>query len=306
MDGSAGQAWEDIRFTARDGLKLYARRYRAPGSRRKPVLCLAGLTRNSRDFHDLAVALSRAANARAVYALDCRGRGLSDRDRDWRNYAVPVEMLDVLDFMTVAGLHGASVIGTSRGGLIAMVMAVAQPTSLGAVVLNDIGPVVELEGLMRISGYVGKIPNPASWKEAADLVAALGRNAFPAVGQAEWEEVARQWFNDSNGRPVPGYDPAIAKTVSVKDGPIPALWPQFGALARVPLLVIRGENSDILSTATVRAMQERHPNCSSLSVPGQGHAPLLRDAATIGGIDRFLAAADAGRRVAAGTSGAPA
>jgi pimeloyl-ACP methyl ester carboxylesterase len=104
---------------------------------------------------------------------------------------------------------------------------------------------------------------------------------------------------------VPGYDPAIAKTVSVKEGPLPALWPQFGALGRVPLLVIRGENSDILSAVTVRAMQERHPNCAALAVPGQGHAPLLKDAATIGGIDRFLAAADAGRRVA-GTAGAPA
>jgi pimeloyl-ACP methyl ester carboxylesterase len=306
MSGKGAQTWEDIRFTARDGLRLYARCYPAPGSRRKPVLCLAGLTRNARDFHDLSVALSRAGNARSVYALDCRGRGLSDRDRDWRNYVIPVEMLDVLDFMTVAGLHGAHVVGTSRGGLIAMVMAVAQPAALGAVVLNDIGPVVELEGLMRISGYVGRTPNPASWKEAADLVAALGRSAFPAVGQAEWEEVARQWFNDRNGRPVPGYDPAIAKTVSVKDGRIPALWPQFGALSRVPLLVIRGENSDILSAATVRAMQERHPNCAALTVPGQGHAPLLKDAATIGGIERFLAAAEAGRRVAAGPAGAPA
>ncbi|HXF54431.1 MAG TPA: alpha/beta hydrolase [Hyphomicrobiaceae bacterium] len=304
MSGTAGQVWDDLHFTARDGLKLYARRYPAPPSPRKPVLCLAGLTRNSRDFHDLAVALSRSAGGRTVYTIDCRGRGLSERDPDWRNYVVPIEMLDVLDFVTLAGLHGAAVIGTSRGGLIAMAMAVAQPTALGAVVLNDIGPVIELEGLMRIAGYVGKTPNPASWKEATELVATLGRRTFPAVSEREWEEVARQWFNEKDGRPILGYDPAIAKTVAFKGGQIPTLWPQFGALVRVPLLVVRGEHSDILSPSTVRAMQQRHPDCAVLTVAGQGHAPLLKDAASIAGIERFLAAADAGRPVAAEGFGA--
>ena len=299
MDGSAGQVWEDIRFTSRDGLGLYARRYRAPRSGRRPVLCLAGLTRNSRDFHDLAVALSRGAEARTVYALDSRGRGLSQHDKSWQNYVVPIEMLDALDFMTLAGIHGAAVVGTSRGGLIAMAMAVAQPTSLGAVVLNDIGPVIELEGLMRISGYVGRMPQPGSWTEAAELVGGLGRRSFPAIEDALWEEVARQWFNEQEGRPVPGYDPAIARSTSVKGGTIPVLWPLFGALARVPLLVIRGENSDILSAATVAAMQERHPYCAVVEVAGQGHAPLIKDTATIGAIGRFLAAADAGQGVVA-------
>jgi pimeloyl-ACP methyl ester carboxylesterase len=212
-------------------------------------------------------------------------------------------MLDALDFMTLAGIHGASVIGTSRGGLIAMAMAVAQPTSLGAVVLNDIGPVIELEGLMRISGYAGRMPQPASWKEAAELVADLNRRAFPAVGEPEWEEVARQWFSDKDGRPAPGYDLAIGRTLSLKGGSVPQLWPLFGALARVPLLVIRGENSDILSAATVAAMQERHPYCAVVEVAGQGHAPLLKDAATIGAIGQFLAAADAGRGVVAERAG---
>jgi pimeloyl-ACP methyl ester carboxylesterase len=303
MDGSAGQVWEDIHFTSRDGLRLYARRYRAPRSYRKPVLCLAGLTRNSRDFHDLAVALSRGEDARTVYTLDSRGRGLSEHDKSWQNYVVPIEMFDALDFMTLAGIHGASVIGTSRGGLIAMAMAVAQPTSLGAVVLNDIGPVIELEGLMRISGYVGRMPQPASWKEAAELVAGLGRRSFPSVGELEWEEVARQWFSDQNGRPAPGYDPAIARTLSLKGGSLPPLWHLFGALARVPLLVIRGENSDILGAATVAAMQERHPKCAVVEVAGQGHAPLLKDAATIGAIGQFLAAVDAGRGVAGERAG---
>jgi pimeloyl-ACP methyl ester carboxylesterase len=264
-----------------------------------PVLCLAGLTRNCRDFHDLALSLSSGPNARAVYALDCRGRGLSQHDRNWKNYIIPIEMLDVLDFVTLSGLHGASVVGTSRGGLIAMIIAVAQPTAIGAVVLNDVGPVIEREGLIRISGYVGRMPQPASWKEATELIASLSRNMFPAVQDAQWEEVAHQWFNEKDGRPAPGYDPAIARTLSVKDGPMPALWPQFAALGRVPLLVIRGENSDILSTATLREMQSRHPNCAALAVAGQGHAPLLKDAATIGAVGRFLAAVDAREPVAA-------
>src|SRR5690606_914696 len=120
------------------------------GSRLRPVLCLAGLTRNSRDFHDIAMALSSGENARDVYALDCRGRGRSQHDPDWRNYSIPVEVLDVQDLITLRGLEKTAIIGTSRGGLISMALAAAQPTIIGAVVLNDIGPVIERDGLTRI------------------------------------------------------------------------------------------------------------------------------------------------------------
>src|SRR5690606_9793944 len=160
------QAYRELYFTARDGLKLYGRHYPAAfsdGTERRPVLCLAGLTRNSRDFHVIAEALSQHPQApRDVYTLDTRGRGLSENDPDWRNYTVPFEMVDVLDYMTVTGIAGAAVIGTSRGGIIAMVMAAAQPRSLGPVVLNDIGPVIDQRGLQRISAYVGRIPLPSS------------------------------------------------------------------------------------------------------------------------------------------------
>jgi pimeloyl-ACP methyl ester carboxylesterase len=286
----------DIRFTARDGLKLHARRYPAqPGKRysTRPVVCLPGLTRNGLDFHVLAEALSADAfNPRDVYTLDYRGRGRSDFDTDWRNYAVPIEMLDVMDFMTMAGLHDAAIVGTSRGGLISMVMAAAQPGLIGSLVLNDIGPVVEPTGLARISAYVGRMPLPASWSEAAKLVRDLNRRAFPDISPEEWEEVARQWYNDKNGRPAIGYDPKLSNALSVLDGPMPALWPQFEALKRVPLLVVRGENSDILSAATVEEMRRRHAWFAAFTVPGQGHAPLLRDAASIGAIRQFLDAAD--------------
>ena len=298
MSTSGNPGWTDIDFSARDGLRLHARRYDAHDKRRRPVLCLAGLTRNGRDFHDLAVALCSGSDGRTVYALDSRGRGSSAWDPDWKNYAIPVEMHDVIDFTTSTGLHGATIVGTSRGGLIAMVLAAAQPATIGAVVLNDIGPVIEREGLSRIAGYVGRTPLPATWAEAATQVAGMSRSAFPGVPAELWADVAHQWFNDKDGRPAPGYDPKIGKAVSVQDGPIPALWPQFMALAGKPMLVVRGETSDILSAATMAEMQMRHPDCATLTVPGQGHAPLLKDSRTNGAIRQFLTAVDAGEQVA--------
>jgi len=153
------QNWTDIHYTSRDGLRLYARHYAGAGLLRRPVVRLPGLTRNCRDFHDLAVALARPDEAgRDVYALDYRGRGRSQSDPDWKNYSILVELNDVLDFMTMKGLDRAGIIGTSRGGLIAMLMAVLRPNAMGAVVLNDIGPVIEREGLTRIIAYVGRVP----------------------------------------------------------------------------------------------------------------------------------------------------
>lgn len=287
-------SFDDITFTARDGLRLYARRYRAATSRPagRPVVCIAGLTRNGRDFHDIATALSRGADARDVYTVDYRGRGLSDHDPDWRNYAVPIEMLDVMDFMTSQGLRDAAMLGTSRGGLIAMVLGAAQPSLIGAVVLNDIGPVIEARGLGRISAYVGRVPLPGSWQEAAKLVSDMNRKAFPAVPEDQWESFARQLFNERNGRPAPGYDPKLANALSVLDGPMPELWPQFDALKRMPVMVIRGEKSDILSEETVEAMRRRHPRFVSYLAPGEGHAPLLKDAGSIGAVRGFLAKAE--------------
>ena len=291
-------AGRSLWLSARDGLKLHARVYEAAGSRRAPVLCLAGLTRNSRDFHDLAVALSSGPAARTVYALDSRGRGLSAHDPDWKNYSIPVEMGDVIDLATVAGLHGATIVGTSRGGLIAMVLAAAMPGIIGAVVLNDIGPVIERDGLARIAGYAGRVPLPATWEAAARLVADMSKRQFPDVPEAHWGEAARAWFNEKDGRPAAGFDPAIAKSLSAAGAAIPELWPQFQALTNVPLLAIRGANSDILSEATLAAMQERHPNCAAVTVKGQGHAPLLKDTSTIAAIAAFAGAVDAGETVA--------
>lgn len=288
----AAATYEDMFYTTRDGLRLHARHYpaaREGNAQPRPVVCLAGLTRNGRDFHEFAVALSGdSPQARNVYTLDYRGRGESQWDPDWKNYSVPVEALDVIDFLTMAGLHDVALIGTSRGGFVSMALAAIQPRFIGAVVLNDIGPVIDQKGLTRISAYVGRMPLPRDWPEAAKIVADMSRKAFPAVAASEWEPVARAWFNEKNGRPAQGYDPKLSHALSVLDGPMPELWPQFEALKHVPVLTLRGEKSDILSAATVEEMRRRHPAFSDFTVPGQGHAPLLRDAASITTIRKFL------------------
>jgi pimeloyl-ACP methyl ester carboxylesterase len=287
------QNWIDIHYTSRDGLRLYARHYPVPGSLRRPAVCLAGLTRNSRDFHDIASVLARQdETGRDVFCLDYRGRGRSQADPNWKNYSILVELNDVLDFMTMKGLDRAAIVGTSRGGLITMLMGVLRPNALGAAVLNDIGPVIERQGLARIVAYVGRVPLPADWEEATQLVQEMNRRQFTAIRTEEWGDIARQVFNDDNGLPASAYDPQLAKAISVMDGPTPELWPQFAALAHVPVLVIRGENSDILSQKTVEEMHARHPRLATVAVRGQGHAPLLRDAPTVGAIADFLARTD--------------
>ncbi len=287
-------------ISARDGLRLYLRHYPAvqssDGSHQssRPVLCLAGLTRNSRDFGLIAEALSaHPTSPRDVYTLDMRGRGNSEHDADWKAYAIPNEMHDVIDVMTVLGLYNAGIIGTSRGGLITMILSAAQPGRIGAVVLNDIGPVIEQDGLARIAGYVGRIPTPKTWTEASSIVRDLTKRDFPTLSDSDLDAFARQLFNERNGRPISGYDSKLAKALSVLDGPIPVLWPQFESLKRVPLMVVRGGNSDLLSEKTVDEMQRRHPNFTRLTVPNEGHAPLLRDRASIDAVADFFQRADA-------------
>ena len=287
------QNWADIHYTSRDGLRLYARHYGVQGTWRRPVVCLAGLTRNCRDFHDLATALARPDEAgRDVYTLDYRGRGRSQYDPDWKNYSILTELNDVLDFMTMKGLNRAAVIGTSRGGLIAMLMGALRPNAMGAVVLNDIGPVIERDGLARIVAYVARVPLPADWAEATELVHEMNRRHFPAVSAEQWAEFARQVFNDENGLPAQAYDANLGKAISMMDGPTPELWPQFTALAHVPLLAIRGANSDILSERTLAEMGVRHPRMEAFTVRGQGHAPLLKDMASLRAVAEFLTSTD--------------
>jgi pimeloyl-ACP methyl ester carboxylesterase len=293
MAAVAGEGAYESRFvTASDGLKLHARLYGEPQEGRLPVLCLPGLSRNSGDFDAVARALGAE---RQVVALDYRGRGLSASDPDWRNYALPVELEDLLTVTTVLGLARAVFLGTSRGGLLTMRTTAARPTLLAGAILNDIGPVIEGAGLARIKSYLGRLPEPATWDEAVALLKSIGQSRFPALTDADWRGQAGSIWTERDGRLAAAFDPALAKTLeSVSfDGPMPTLWPQFDGLAGVPVMVIRGEHSDILSAATVGAMADRRPDLDVLTVPGQGHAPLLTDALSIGRIQAFVRRCDA-------------
>ena len=263
-------------ITMSDGVRLFIRHFEAPRSLRRPVVCLAGLTRNGRDFDELAQALSNpTGHRRSVITIDARGRGLSDYDPNWKNYNVLVEAADILDVLTAFDLHKPALIATSRGGILAMVAAVMRPAALGPVVLNDIGPVIEEQGIARIAAYAGRLPTPGSWDEAARLCRDLSRHQFPDLDDEAWMGQARKTFNDAGGRPAAGCDKAISRQIAAAGGAIPKLWPQFMALSHVPAMAIRGANSDILSVETLVEMQRRHPNLRALTVPNQGHAPLL-------------------------------
>jgi pimeloyl-ACP methyl ester carboxylesterase len=260
---------------------------------RRPLLCLAGLTRNCRDFHDLATVLADPrGHRRDVFALDCRGRGRSENAADSKTYTIEYELADVLDFMTLCSLHDAAVLGTSRGGILAMLMATQRPGAMGSVILNDMGPVIEREGLARIIAYVGRVPIPATWQEATHLVRNMNEKGFPAIPAEQWDSIARQWFNEADGRPAPGYDPVLSEALRLGNGPLPNIWPQFMALKGLPVLAIRGATSDLFSAATLQEMQRRHPQLETLTVAGEGHAPMLKDVQSIGVIYDFLMRTD--------------
>jgi pimeloyl-ACP methyl ester carboxylesterase len=256
-------------ITAEDGLKLHVRAYGARATSALPVVCLPGLARTGADFHRLASALSddakhpRARHPRYVLALDYRGRGLSDYDSNPDNYSLPVELADVLSVLTALEIGRAVMVGTSRGGLLAMLLGSARPAALAGVVLNDIGPVIEPHGLARIKGYVGQLPQPESFEEAAEVLRQLFSAQFPALSAGDWMELAQRTFRGQGGRIIPDYDPKLADALRDVDieRPPPALWQQFDALADVPMLIIRGANSDLLSPATLEAMQARRRLC---------------------------------------------
>ena len=277
-------------FTSKDGLRLHMKDWGA-ASPALPVVCLPGLSRTADDFDALAARLSPT---RRVVALDYRGRGLSDRDPDWKHYDLFVENIDILTVLETAGIEAAIFVGTSRGGLHTMLMTGTRPKALRAVVLNDIGPVLEVEGLRRIQSYVGKLPRPSSWAGAVEIAKGIMGAHFTGLSEADWEAYARQTFEETEAGFAPRYDAAIMKAFAQMDldKPIPALWPQFEALAPVPVLAIRGENSDLLSPQTLAEMARRHPNIESMTVPGQGHAPLLMDEATLVRIEAFIARVD--------------
>lgn len=279
----------DIPYSATDGLRLNARVYGAANREHLPVICLPGLTRNARDFHDLALFLARRAkNPRKVVAFDYRGRGRSQYDKDWRNYNFQVETGDVMAGMTAMGIEDAAFIGTSRGGLILFMLATQRPAAIKAVVLNDVGPVLDGVGLAQIHTTLKRAPRPSTFEEAVRLQRSTNGEAFSALDDADWQRLVRALYREEDGKPVADYDPALANTMKSVDlgKPLPVLWPQFLALSHSPILAIRGANSRLLSAKTLELMKERHPRLTSITVEGQGHAPLLET----GGLPEKIAA----------------
>jgi pimeloyl-ACP methyl ester carboxylesterase len=286
----------DKYIRAPDGLRLHVRDYGEARAKRLSAVCLPGLSRTAEDFHVLAEALaSDAVASRRVIALDYRGRGLSDYDRNPENYTVPVELADVIAIVAALEVAPAIIIGTSRGGLIAMALAAKQPTAMAGVVLNDIGPVIDARGLIRLKGYVGKLPQPKNFEEGAEILRRISSAQFPKLEADAWLGAAKRQWREQKGRLVLTYDPALAKILATveADRPVPTLWPQFEALGQMPALVIRGANSDILNPETVEEMRTRHPDMDVLEVLDQGHAPLLAEPETIARIATFAAECDA-------------
>jgi pimeloyl-ACP methyl ester carboxylesterase len=280
-------------YQSSDGLRLYARDYSPVGgsSTRLTIVCLPGLTRNARDFHELALLLSRdASSPRRVVALDYRGRGRSDRDENKANYNVVVECGDVIAACAALDIERAIFIGTSRGGLNLHLLAGVKPELIAGIIFNDIGPVIEPTGLMAIRDYLNRDRKPLSWGEAVDILKENHGVSFPALGLADWEDMAQAIYREQNGVPVADYDPVIAEQLKMIDfsDPLPDLWPQFEALRSIPLLLIWGANSNLLSKHTVDEMVKRHPGMVLLTAQGQGHAPLLHLGYIPNGIRTFI------------------
>lgn len=278
--------FRERRYLSQDGLSLYYRDYGDPLASPPPVLCLPGLTRNSKDFHRLA---ERLAPRRRVICPDYRGRGRSDYDPDAGNYHPMVHLGDIRHLMVVESLHRIVVIGTSFGGFLAMGLGVMAPTTLAAVALNDVGPEVSPGGLARIMNYVGKDRPQPDW----DSAVAEMKRLFPTLSyetEDEWRAAARgTWREGPDGMLHFDWDPRLARTVQrARRSADP--WTVFRSLGRVPLLVLRGALSDVLGEKTMARMAREHPTLRTAVIPDSGHPPSLAEPESVKALDDFLAA----------------
>lgn len=292
--GALVGAFKDITFDTVDGLQLYARDY-APllPQTGAPVLCLHGLTRNSKDFESVAPRI--AALGRRVIVPDVRGRGRSAYDPDPAHYVPTVYAQDVLTLLDKLGLEDAVFVGTSMGGIITMVVGALAPNRIAAAVLNDIGPRLNTSGLSRIGAYVGRTPPLENWEQAIDAVRALGGSAYPtrADDGAFWEAFTRRTFRArEDGKIVTDYDSNIALAFTDPETSTPVdLTPLFQALAAKPMLSLRGALSDLLSPEIVAYMKSLKPDLEAVEVPDVGHAPMLDEPQAWDALLDFLARA---------------
>lgn len=271
-----------------DRLTLYARHYSA-NKDGTPILMMHGLTRNSADFENIAESLSQTYR---LIVPDQRGRGRSDYDSNPANYTPAIYMQDMFALLHSLGVQRAILLGTSMGGLVAMLMAASRPDSAEALILNDIGPEVEPAGLERLKAYVGGPVQVTNWQEAAEHCRKTNAIALPDFDDQDWMAFARRTFvADNDGIPKIAYDMAISRGVE-GDEPSAApadLWPVWESLSDIPILAIRGETSDIFSTDTLYKMERRHDGIfKSVQVPYRGHAPMLDESTALNSIKKFL------------------
>lgn len=275
-------------FTSADGLRLFYRDF-APlqPSVKLPVLCLPGLTRNSRDFTHVA---ERIRRDRRVLCADLRGRGLSQHDPDWHNYHPGTYLTDIGLLLRDAQVERCVLLGTSLGGILSMLLAATTPGVVAGVILNDVGPEVAPEGLARIAAYVGKHIPPATWDEAVATVRATYEIGLPGLTHEQWAQFARRSYSDVDGVPRLDMDPMIGEAVrSAPAAAAPDLWRLYAALQATPTLAFRGATSDILAVATFERMQREKPDLVCVEVPQRGHTPQLDEPECIRAIDDFLA-----------------
>jgi pimeloyl-ACP methyl ester carboxylesterase len=282
---AAAKGYADRYFTVRDGLRLHYREY--PGSADKPpLLCLPGLTRNARDFAEFA---ERYSPGFRVIALDFRGRAASDYDPVPARYHPMTYAGDVIELLDQLGIAQAIFVGTSLGGLTTMVVAAMAPRRIAAAIINDVGPDVNPAGIDRILSYVGNDVRFKSWDEAAATVAKNYGVKFDRFTHADWVAMVKRNCREENGEIRFDYDMAIAEPFKTV-GPTPAIdpWPFFIALGAKPLLIVRGEKSDLLTAETAEKMLAAAPGSKLAVIPGVGHAPELSEPEAVGAIDEFL------------------
>lgn len=269
-------------FTTSDGLTLY---YEEQGDG-LPILCLAGLTRTTADFDDVAPHL---ADHRLI-RMDYRGRGQSDFDKTWQNYTPPVECRDVMELMAHLGLNKVAILGTSRGGLNAMGLAAGAKDHLLGVALNDVGPVVDPKGIAFIMTYLGKNPAAKTYDQAAAALAHVYAG-FDGVPESRWMLEARKNFRETGDGLEITYDPHLRDAIAAAmEGPTPDLWPLFDAMDGLPLACIRGATSDLLTPQTLAEMQRRRPDMITAVVPGRGHVPFLNEPEAVAALHRWVEA----------------
>jgi pimeloyl-ACP methyl ester carboxylesterase len=280
-----GADWADGWWTSADGLGLHYRDYAGGGPQRPPILCIPGLTRNARDFEGVA---ARLAGEWRLICVDLRGRGESAHAKDSASYNPLVYLQDIQALIAELALPRVVVFGTSLGGLVAMLLAMADKPRLAGIVLNDVGPVLEEKGLEHIRNYVGRSQSWPTWLHAARFLCEAQRDRYPDWSLDDWLVHAKRLCRlTASGRIVFDYDMRIAEPLR-QPTPTIDLWPAFRALSGIPALLVRGGLSDLLSEETVGRMVAENPDLEAVTVPRVGHAPILEEAEAQAGIDRLL------------------